>query len=293
MPPPRFTQSPLSGAVLSARGEGRAVLLRARRGAVGSARGDRGRLRAGSSTRPSIGLSVAFLPERARYADNENSASCGDPRLKRRVRGLWTRYQGHLIVGILGSLIATGIVAIVTGLITFPDAISGESDSTEKTIADGDAGRRLPPPPDRDRDGVLDRDDECPDEAADTRDGCPADADNDGVQDPDDLCPSLYGDDVDGCPKPRRQTVGLDDLREAEDVEFSVDASYDGTNINGQDYSDAVTGAVYGDGSGFGRLTITTKRRFDQVRFVVGISAEAECQRRCPAPGSDRTLDKT
>jgi OmpA-OmpF porin, OOP family len=62
-----------------------------------------------------------------------------------------------------------------------------------------------PPPSDRDRDGIIDRDDACPDEpgvrnADPTENGCPLpppippeDADGDGVSDLDDACPTVAG----------------------------------------------------------------------------------------------------
>ena len=62
-------------------------------------------------------------------------------------------------------------------------------------------GRHAGVPPDRDRDGVPDRDDRCPDRAAATSDGCPpADTDADGVIDDNDRCPSVAGQAPDGCP---------------------------------------------------------------------------------------------
>jgi len=70
-----------------------------------------------------------------------------------------------------------------------------------------------PPPPDRDGDGLLDQQDNCPDAAEDPdghadTDGCPdPDNDKDGVLDPDDQCPNEAEDtddfqDRDGCPDP-------------------------------------------------------------------------------------------
>jgi OOP family OmpA-OmpF porin len=72
----------------------------------------------------------------------------------------------------------------------------------------------LPPPSDRDRDGVLDADDACPDTPGVRTDdpktnGCPppADRDKDGVLDKDDACPDTPGVKTDdpktnGCPPP-------------------------------------------------------------------------------------------
>ena len=54
------------------------------------------------------------------------------------------------------------------------------------------------PPPDRDKDGIIDAEDACPDtygaRTADPKtNGCPPDRDRDGVVDPDDACPDLPG----------------------------------------------------------------------------------------------------
>ncbi len=64
--------------------------------------------------------------------------------------------------------------------------------------------RRAPvppvPPADADHDGVLDRDDRCPDESGVAPTGCPADSDADGVLDRDDYCPKEAGPAPKGCP---------------------------------------------------------------------------------------------
>jgi OOP family OmpA-OmpF porin len=86
-----------------------------------------------------------------------------------------------------------------------------------------------PPPPDRDRDGVLDREDACPDVPGVRTDdpktnGCPAptDRDGDGVIDPEDACPDVPGvrtDDpaTNGCPPPPPDRDG-DGIIDAEDA---------------------------------------------------------------------------
>ena len=59
--------------------------------------------------------------------------------------------------------------------------------------------------PDTDGDGVLDKDDECPEVAGPAENkGCPwKDTDNDGVLDKDDACPEVPGlPEYNGCPKP-------------------------------------------------------------------------------------------
>ncbi len=69
----------------------------------------------------------------------------------------------------------------------------------------------VPPPPDRDGDGIVDADDRCPDDPEDTdgfedQDGCPdPDNDQDKILDPADKCPNdpeTYNEfeDADGCP---------------------------------------------------------------------------------------------
>jgi OOP family OmpA-OmpF porin len=80
-----------------------------------------------------------------------------------------------------------------------------------------------PPPPDRDHDGILDRDDACPDEPGvksedPKKNGCPApgDRDQDGILDPDDACPDEAGiasDDPkkNGCPRPDSDKDGVFD----------------------------------------------------------------------------------
>jgi outer membrane protein OmpA-like peptidoglycan-associated protein len=62
--------------------------------------------------------------------------------------------------------------------------------------------RREPPPPpaDSDHDGVLDRDDKCPNELGVAPGGCPADSDGDSVLDRDDYCPKEAGRAPKGCP---------------------------------------------------------------------------------------------
>ena len=54
--------------------------------------------------------------------------------------------------------------------------------------------------PDNDKDGVLNDDDKCPNEAGEQKfNGCP-DRDKDGLPDNVDKCPNVYGESSDGCP---------------------------------------------------------------------------------------------
>ncbi len=84
-----------------------------------------------------------------------------------------------------------------------------------------------PPPPDRDKDGILDKDDACVDEpgvASDdpAKNGCPlpGDSDGDGILDPDDACPTVKGEKTDdpktnGCPPPDTDKDGVLDRDDA------------------------------------------------------------------------------
>jgi outer membrane protein OmpA-like peptidoglycan-associated protein len=65
----------------------------------------------------------------------------------------------------------------------------------------GPADNQGCPYPDRDGDGVIDAEDQCPDLAGKLANGCP-DTDRDGVADKDDACPDEAGKDGQGCPVP-------------------------------------------------------------------------------------------
>jgi outer membrane protein OmpA-like peptidoglycan-associated protein len=95
------------------------------------------------------------------------------------------------------------------------------------------------PPPDRDHDGVLDQDDECPDQAGDPQyKGCPPPGDRDGdtVLDPQDACPDQAGQpntdpQQNGCPPPDRDHDGVLDAQDAcpdQAGEPNTDASKNG-----------------------------------------------------------------
>jgi outer membrane protein OmpA-like peptidoglycan-associated protein len=95
-------------------------------------------------------------------------------------------------------------------------------------------------PSDRDRDGILDEVDACPDSAEDAdgfedQDGCPdPDNDKDQILDSVDHCPSVPEDhdgfeDQDGCPEPDNDKDGIPDARdkcpnEAEDIDGFADS---------------------------------------------------------------------
>jgi OOP family OmpA-OmpF porin len=76
---------------------------------------------------------------------------------------------------------------------------------------DYDQVPKAPVLPDRDGDGVLDTDDQCPDVPGEKPSGCPApgDRDGDGFLDPDDKCPEEPGIAPDGCPDPDPDKDGI------------------------------------------------------------------------------------
>jgi outer membrane protein OmpA-like peptidoglycan-associated protein len=94
----------------------------------------------------------------------------------------------------------------------------GVPDRDDQCPADaGPAPTGCPPPPDADRDGVPDASDPCPTEAEDgnppdEKDGCPnKDLDADGIPIPVDLCPDQAGIAPDGCPPKDTDGDGLMD----------------------------------------------------------------------------------
>ncbi|MCB0741752.1 MAG: OmpA family protein [Chitinophagaceae bacterium] len=71
-----------------------------------------------------------------------------------------------------------------------------------------------PPPKDSDGDGILDKDDKCPDVPGVAKyNGCPIpDTDKDGINDEEDKCPTVPGvPEYDGCPVPDRDKDGIPD----------------------------------------------------------------------------------
>lgn len=71
------------------------------------------------------------------------------------------------------------------------------------------------PPKDSDGDGITDNRDKCPDQAANTPDGCPPkDTDGDGVTDDRDKCPSQAANTPDGCPPKDTDGDGVTDDRD-------------------------------------------------------------------------------
>jgi outer membrane protein OmpA-like peptidoglycan-associated protein len=118
-------------------------------------------------------------------------------------------------------------------------------------VAKADACR----PRDRDKDGVTDEKDKCPDEAEDINnfeddDGCPEhDRDRDGIKDANDACPDQPEDkdgymDADGCPDPDNDNDGIVDVKDA-----CPDKAEDRNGY--QDEDGCPEGVVDRDGDGF------------------------------------------
>jgi OOP family OmpA-OmpF porin len=79
-----------------------------------------------------------------------------------------------------------------------PDKVDACPDEPGVKSDDPDKHGCPPPPPDRDGDGILDRDDACPDTRGVVSDdpaqnGCPPDTDGDGIRDDVDACPREKG----------------------------------------------------------------------------------------------------
>jgi OOP family OmpA-OmpF porin len=79
-----------------------------------------------------------------------------------------------------------------------PDRVDACPDEPGVKSSDPEKNGCPPPPPDRDGDGILDREDACPDLKGvrsddPTQNGCPPDSDGDGIRDDVDACPHEKG----------------------------------------------------------------------------------------------------
>jgi outer membrane protein OmpA-like peptidoglycan-associated protein len=79
-----------------------------------------------------------------------------------------------------------------------PDKVDACPDEPGVKSDDPEKNGCPPPPPDRDGDGIIDREDACPDLAGvksddPTQNGCPPDTDGDGIRDDVDACPREKG----------------------------------------------------------------------------------------------------
>ncbi len=106
--------------------------------------------------------------------------------------------------------------ATITGVVTRDGSASGQISWASPTCGTGGSwtAQATAITSDRDGDGLPDNEDACPDEYAETEDGCPSDRDNDGLPDDEDACPDEYAETEDGCPSDR-DNDGLPDDEDA------------------------------------------------------------------------------
>lgn len=127
--------------------------------------------------------------------------------------------------------------------------------------------------PDTDGDGVPNKDDNCPDVAGPVdNNGCPwPDTDGDGVLDKDDACVDVAGPaENNGCPWPDRDNDGvLDKDDKCPDVPGLV--QYDGCPKTADDYATEATGALQGIFFNFNKASIRPESngKLDQAADII------------------------
>lgn len=127
--------------------------------------------------------------------------------------------------------------------------------------------------PDTDGDGIPDIDDQCPDVAGPMENnGCPwPDTDGDGVVDKDDACPEVPGPaENNGCPWPDTDGDGVLDKDDACPTVFGL-AEYNGCPKPQTAYADEATGALKGIFFNFDRATIRPESndKLDQAAEII------------------------
>jgi OOP family OmpA-OmpF porin len=132
------------------------------------------------------------------------------------------------VEGLLGVHLAEGLFRFgVGGGTGFSQGIGSPQVRVVGSVEIIASATKPPPPSDRDKDGILDKDDACPDEPGVKTDdpatnGCPPplpDRDNDGIPDKDDACPDVAGvrtndPKTNGCP-PDSDHDGIIDAEDA------------------------------------------------------------------------------
>lgn len=129
------------------------------------------------------------------------------------------------------------------------------------------------PWPDSDGDGILDKDDNCPNEAGPVENnGCPwSDTDKDGVLDKDDACPNEAGPaENNGCPWPDTDKDGILDKDDKCPHEAGL-AQYQGCPEPKEVIATKATGALKGITFDFGKSTITaaSSYKLDEAAKVI------------------------
>ena len=131
---------------------------------------------------------------------------------------------------------------------------------------------------DRDKDGILDKDDLCPDEPGLAQfQGCP-DTDGDGVPDKDDQCPDVAGPvENNGCPWPDTDGDGVLDKDDACPTVPGL-AQYNGCPKPASAYAEEATGALQGILFDFDKATIRpeSNTKLDQAAEIVKSSNDGK-----------------
>lgn len=127
--------------------------------------------------------------------------------------------------------------------------------------------------PDTDGDGVPDKDDQCPDVAGPVENnGCPwPDTDGDGIVDKDDACPEVAGPaENNGCPWPDTDGDGVLDKDDACPTVPGL-AQYNGCPKPASAYAEEATGALQGILFDFDKATIRpeSNSKLDQAAEIV------------------------
>ena len=127
--------------------------------------------------------------------------------------------------------------------------------------------------PDTDGDGVADKDDNCPEVAGPVENnGCPwPDTDGDGVLDKDDACPSVAGPAANnGCPWPDTDGDGVLDKDDACPTVPGL-AQYNGCPKPASAYAEEATGALVGILFDFNKATIRpeSNSKLDQAAEII------------------------
>ena len=126
---------------------------------------------------------------------------------------------------------------------------------------------------DRDKDGVLDKDDLCPEvPGPKENDGCPwPDTDGDGILDKDDACPEVAGPkENNGCPWPDTDGDGILDKDDACPTVPGL-PEYNGCPKPAEEFAREATGALQGITFDFAKATLTSASnvKLDQAAEII------------------------
>ena len=126
---------------------------------------------------------------------------------------------------------------------------------------------------DRDKDGVLDKDDLCPDvPGPKENNGCPwPDTDGDGILDKDDACPEVAGPkENNGCPWPDTDGDGILDKDDACPTVPGL-PEYNGCPKPAEEFAREATGALQGITFDFAKATLTSASnvKLDQAAEII------------------------